>query len=129
MSTILVIDDEPQILNMLQKMLELEGYTVLTAADGKQGLRACEKNPIDLVITDVVMPEVEGLEVIMSLKKSYPTIKIIAISGGARIQPGDYLNMAEIFGAQRTFTKPFERQAMLDAVKELLDQKDDRSEN
>lgn len=121
MPNILVIDDEPQVLNMLQKMLELEGYTVLTAVDGKQGLRICETSAVDLVVTDVVMPEVEGLEVIMTLKRSSPNVKIIAISGGARIQPHDYLDMAGMLGAHRTFTKPFKRQEMLDAIKELLE--------
>ncbi len=121
MPTILVIDDEPQMLKMLERVLSMEGYTVLTAPDGKQGLNICRTNPIDLVITDVIMPEVEGLEVVMTLKRMLPAVKIIAISGGGRNQPTDYLFIAGRLGAHRTFVKPLDRKELLSAVKELLE--------
>ena len=75
----------------------------------------------DLVITDIIMPEMEGLEVIIGLRKEFPDLKIIGMSGGARLQPGDYLNLACALGANRTtLTKPFEREELLEAVRELV---------
>ncbi len=121
MANILVIDDEPQMLKMIERILSLEGYTVLTAQDGKQGLNLCKTNTIDLVITDVIMPEVEGLEVVITLKRILPNVKIIAISGGGRNQPNDYLYVADMLGAHRTFVKPIDRKVLLNSVKELLE--------
>jgi CheY-like chemotaxis protein len=120
MRKILVIDDDDQMRAMMVAMLDRAGFQVLEAADGKQGLRLCEHTAVDLVITDVIMPEMEGLEVIMGLKKKFRDMRIIAISGGARMQPQGYLNLAAKLGADRTFTKPFDRSEFLMAVKELL---------
>jgi CheY-like chemotaxis protein len=120
MVRILVIDDDEQMLLMLRTMLERAGYEVLVALDGIRGMKACRSTPVDLVITDIVMPEMEGLEIIMALKREFPSMKIIAVSGGARNKPGDYLRMAAGLGANRTFTKPFDRREMLTAIKELV---------
>ncbi|MGO8943787.1 MAG: response regulator [Syntrophobacteraceae bacterium] len=120
MPHILVIDDDVQMLFLLREMLDQAGYGVLVAPDGKKGIKVCENTHVDLVITDVVMPEMEGLDVIMDLRRQFPGTKIIAVSGGGKIGPEDYLKMAGKLGANRTFTKPFGCNALLDAVKELV---------
>ena len=107
MARILIIDDEVQILNMLRQMLEGEGYEVIDAPNGKEGIRRYRENPADLIITDILMPEKEGIETIQELKRDFPDIKIIAMSGGGRLDPKQYLSMAKSFGAQYTFTKDF----------------------
>jgi DNA-binding NtrC family response regulator len=121
MATILVIDDEAGILTYLEKMLEREGFKTLTAQNGNGGLKILKDNKVDLIITDIVMPEKEGLATIMDMKKRSPDIKIIAMSGGGSMrQPEGYLQMAKDLGAKYTFKKPFERDAMLSAIHELL---------
>ncbi len=120
MSRILVIDDEPNILMMLKRMLERAGYDVDIAVNGEEGLELFKKFPADLIITDIVMPEKEGLETIRELKKQYPGLKIIAISGGGRIDSREYLESARLFGASKIFQKPFRQKEMISAVKELL---------
>ena len=120
MAKILVIDDEPQVRAMLRQMLEREGFEVMDAPDGKEGIKLYQENPTDLIITDIIMPEKEGLETIRELKKDYPDVKIIAISGGRRIEPGEYLLLAERFGAIKTFAKPVQREELLNAVREFL---------
>jgi YesN/AraC family two-component response regulator len=82
MANILIIDDDQQILNMLSQILKRAGYGVVEALDGKQGLKLYRENPTDLIITDIIMPEKEGLETIMELQRDFPDVKIIAISGG-----------------------------------------------
>jgi CheY-like chemotaxis protein len=120
MQRILVIDDEPQLRAVLKRFLEIEGYEVEVAADGREALRIYAGKPADLVITDLIMPEKEGIETIRELKDSYPGIKIIAMSGGGRLGPETYLTLARKLGAQRTLSKPFELKALGDAVRELL---------
>ncbi len=120
MTCILVIDDDEQIRKMFRSLLEREGYEVKVAPDGKQGILQYRNNPADLVILDIIMPEKEGLETIMDLRRDFPDIKIIAISGGGRIGPEDYLMMAKNLGAMRTFVKPVERYALLKAIGELI---------
>ncbi len=120
MARILIIDDDEQILAMLRQTLEREGYKVVDASDGKEGLRRYRENPTDLIITDLIMPEKEGIETILELRRDFPDVKIIAISGGGRVDPGQYLSIAKSFGAQYTFAKPIERKKLLKAVRELL---------
>lgn len=119
MTDILIIDDEPQIRDMLRLIFEHEGYDVIDAPDGRIALKLQQENPTKLVITDIVMPEKEGLETIRELRKNYPEVKIIAMSGGGFIEPQRYLNLAAKFGAERIFTKPIELEELLMAVKEL----------
>ena len=120
MARILVIDDDIQILEMLRQTLEREGYEVIDARDGKEGIRFYREAPTDLIITDIVMPKKEGVETIMELKRDFPDVKIIAISGGGRIGPENYLQIAKSLGAMHTFTKPIGREKLLAAVRELL---------
>ncbi|MFO7598523.1 MAG: response regulator [Candidatus Desulfacyla sp.] len=121
MARILVIDDEPSVRELLYAMLIDEGYEVVEAADGKAGMRLFRESPVDLVITDLIMPEKEGIETIMDLRRNFPDVKIIAMSGGGIIQAEDYLGMAQGVGAHRVFEKPFGVSDMLKAVRELLD--------
>ncbi|MFQ5709523.1 MAG: response regulator [bacterium] len=102
-------------------MLERLGYEVAAFTNGKQAIRFHKKQPVDLVITDIIMPEKEGIEIIIQLRREFPDVKIIAISGGGRTTPQLYLEMAKTLGADRAFFKPFERKEMLEAIKELVD--------
>jgi DNA-binding response OmpR family regulator len=120
MARILVIDDDPQVQDMLKQFLERAGYEVGVAPDGNAGLILHRAHPADLIITDIVMPGKEGLETIMECRRDFPAVRIIAISGGGKIGPHDYLNTARAMGAQRTFSKPFDLQELLAAVRELL---------
>ena len=120
MKKILVIDDEEQMRDMLQGLLEQRGYEVVVAPNGKVGARLCTEEQIGVVITDLLMPEMDGIETIMALKREFPDVKIIAISGGGRIGPEDYLKMANSLGAQYTLKKPFSTKELLEAVKDLM---------
>ncbi len=120
MSHILIIEDNKQVRSMLRKLLEQEGFTVTEASDGEEGIRRYNENQADLIITDIVMPNKEGLETILELKKQYRDVKIIAISGGGAIHANNYLQLATYFGAIRTFEKPVGRRELLAAVKELI---------
>ena len=123
MARILIIDDESQIRSMLRLMLERGGYEVIEAADGMEGIRQYRDNPADLIITDLIMPNKDGIGMIIELKKEFPKVKIIAMSGGGVNRPEGYLDGAKKLGATRTLTKPIDRDEMLNAVKETL--KDD----
>lgn len=122
MALILVIDDEEGMRALLRGLLEKEGHKVLEAPDGMAGIRLYQENRPDLVITDIFMPEKEGTQTILELRKSNPNVKIIAISGGELAARFDVLGTAKIFGALRVLTKPFRLEDMRQAVKELLAQ-------
>jgi CheY-like chemotaxis protein len=121
MARILVIEDDTMLRSMLQQMLVQNGHDVLVAADGMEATRLYQKHSdIDLIVTDVLMPEKDGLEVIMEIRNRLPQVKIIAISGGGRISHTDYLIAARRLGAHTTLSKPFARQELMDAVNTLL---------
>jgi CheY-like chemotaxis protein len=117
---ILVIDDEEPVRLIVREMLILEGYEVVIAANGKVGLQLFRSDPTDLIITDIFMPEMEGLETIRELHREYPGVKIIAMSGGGESGMLSFLSYAKRFGALRTLRKPFSREELLTNVKELL---------
>jgi DNA-binding response OmpR family regulator len=119
---ILVVDDDDQLREMLRKMLEKAGYEVVEASDGRDALNLQEKSPADLIITDIIMPEKEGIDTIMDFRMHYPQVRIIAMSGGGRIGPTEYLDLAEKLGADKTFAKPFSSKALLATIHELLHQ-------
>lgn len=120
MARILIIDDESQIRSMLRLMLERVGYEIAEAPDGIEGIRQYRENPADLIITDLIMPNKDGIGMIIDLKKEFPNVKIIAMSGGGVNRPEGYLDGAKKLGATRTLTKPIDRDEMLKAVKETL---------
>ena len=121
MKRILVIDDDDQFREMLHFMLEREGYEVHDAPDGEIGLNLQKEKRFDLIITDIIMPNKEGIGTIVDLRTNYPDLKIIAISGGGRIVPNDYLEIAQRLGAHRTLSKPFERKEIVKIVKDVLE--------
>jgi DNA-binding response OmpR family regulator len=124
MARILVIDDEAQLRIMLRKILEIEGYQVADAPDGKVGMALCREESFDLVITDIIMPEKEGIEVIGELLDNFPKTKIIVISGGSRnLNAENLLVSAKKIGAHCVMSKPFEIDDLLNKVKQLLNNK------
>ena len=120
MQRVLVIDDDEQVRALLYEILERAGFEVVEASNGVEGLRLYRNQPTDLVITDLIMPEKEGVETIMELRSQFPNARIIAISGGQRAGGRDYLPIAARLGARRTVAKPFSRQEILEAVRETL---------
>lgn len=120
MARILIIDDDDQVRAMLRRTLEAQGYEVAEAANGSLGIASFKHDPADLIITDIYMPEKEGLETIIELKRDYPDVRIIAISGGSRDMDLDFLPVAQKLGAVRTLAKPIERSKLLETVNELL---------
>ena len=117
---ILAVDDDDQVLALLKAILELEGYQVDAVGDGIQAVQVFDPAVHALVITDIVMPEKEGIETIMELRAVRPDLPVIAISGGGRIGADDYLAWVRRCGVHHTFTKPVPRQDLLDAVAELV---------
>ncbi len=120
MARILVIDDDDAFRPMVKQMLEQAGHEVLEAADGKRGVELYQNETPDLVITDLIMPEQEGIETIIGLIKEDPKAPVIAMSGGGRFTGIDVLGSARKFGAKQTLAKPFKRSELLEVVDEVL---------
>jgi len=119
MRRVLVIDDHAEIREVLRETLEAAGYGVTVAGNGREGLEIQRRQPADLVITDIFMPETEGLETIQELRQQSPRPKIVAMSGGGGLWL-DYLPTAQAFGADRVIGKPFDCEALVAAVRETL---------
>ena len=121
MYTILIIDDEPLILEGLQQALELEGHKTYSATNGKEAVSLISAGlKPDLVITDIIMPEKDGIEVIWSIQEKIPETKIIAISGGGRISATDHLKIAEKLGANSVLTKPFSTEDLVTEIEKVF---------
>ena len=105
--TILVVDDEAKLREMMRTYLRQEGFHVVEARNGREGLEAHACHPIDVVLTDIIMPEKEGLETIMELRRSQSSARIVAMSGGGRINAQDCLMLARRLGAACVLEKPF----------------------
>jgi DNA-binding NtrC family response regulator len=120
MAKVLVIEDDDLLRGLLRSAFTRAGWTVSEARDGSEGLASYARAPVDVVITDILMPEKEGLETIRELSAQSPGIKIIAISGGGRGLNLDVLDIARRFGASVTLEKPFDLEKMLEVAKELL---------
>jgi DNA-binding response OmpR family regulator len=121
MAHILIIDDEEDIHFVLKTFFTHEGHQVDTAGNGKTGLRMVELNRYDLVITDVIMPEMDGLEVITAIKRKYPDTRIIAMTGGtANIDRELLLSTANLMRADKVVAKPLDLIALKAAVNEVL---------
>ena len=119
MKKVLVIDDEPVIVKMLSRLFDRGGFYVSTASNGEAALGLMSKDVFDVVVTDIIMPKKEGIELITTVKRDFPGTKIIAMSGGGRLSAKGYLRSAKILGADKVFMKPFDHNEMLSAVKEL----------
>ena len=119
MAEILLIDDDEGFRGMLHRLLTREGHSVVACGDGRAGVALFRKHPVYLVITDLIMPDQEGIETIIQLRREFPGVKIIAMSGGGRVTPEIYLVSAANLGACRTFIKPFDTAEFLAAIREL----------
>lgn len=122
MIKILVIEDDSSFRNVLVQMLEKAGFEVSQAENGNQAIKYCETLKFDLVLTDIIMPDKEGLETIQELLGISPDMKIIAMSGGGRFGPNSYLPLAAKLGARKTLQKPFMRDELLSAIAEVLEE-------
>ncbi|VGO19810.1 response regulator [Pontiella sulfatireligans] len=120
MARILIIDDDETIRNVFKRFLAGKGHVVEVASNGREGLRLIEAEMPELVITDIMMPETDGLEVVMAVRGKCETVPIIAISGGMHAMPMDFLPMAKKFGARKVLYKPVELDDLLAAVDEVL---------
>lgn len=122
MFKVLLVDDDKLVRDMLQQMLEKENYIVKSAADGNEAIRMFSKINPDLVITDIIMPEREGIELIQIFLREKPSVKILAISGGAlNIDSQSTLKMAKALGAHKVLSKPLLRDEFIKAVSILLE--------
>ncbi|MFQ3592693.1 MAG: response regulator [Gemmataceae bacterium] len=118
---ILLVEDDLQVQTSLRIAMEAAGHEVSSVHDGRQALRQLRQQPADLVITDILMPEVDGLELIRVLRRDFPAIRILAISGGAaRLPSADMLQLARALGADQLLSKPFRQQELLNAICALL---------
>ncbi|MBI9019715.1 MAG: response regulator [Verrucomicrobia bacterium] len=122
MTHILVIDDDISIQLLFGQYLKDKGYSVALASDGKEGLRQMHERKPDLIITDIMMPEMDGLEIIQELRKNNPALPVIAISGGIRNNTINFLPIAKKTGAYRVLEKPIELARLLETVQELTQQ-------
>jgi CheY-like chemotaxis protein len=120
MAAILIIDDDEAVRNVLSQFLGDAGHSVVEARDGKEGLKLFQSIGADILITDMVMPEIEGCAVLMALRTRNPTVKTIAISGGQWQRAGDLLHVAKLLGASKVLSKPISREDLLAAVNDLL---------
>lgn len=122
MYKILVVDDEDDIREAFCKYLSRNGFDAKEAADGNKAWKILQAESIDLVVTDIIMPDKEGVELILETRAKYPKIKIIAMSGGGKnIDAQDALSFVENLGISSTFQKPFNRSDMLEAIQKALD--------
>ena len=120
MTAILVVDDQKELRTVVRRALTEAGYEVAEAEDGAAALAAFRAHPPRLVITDIIMPEKEAIEVIATMKRERPEVKVLAISGGGRARVMDFLAIAEKTGADAALEKPFRKSDLLARVAELL---------
>jgi len=121
MPGILIVEDDKELREMLKMSLTRHKYSVLEAADGKDAIFHFKPSITDIVVTDLIMPEEDGLKVIMKLRELKPQLKIIAISGGGKAGPGSYLKLAKALGADAVFSKPFSINDLISKVESLLE--------
>jgi CheY-like chemotaxis protein len=123
MPGVLIVEDEKELREMLKISLTRRKYTVIEAKNGIEAILHFKPSITDLVVTDLIMPDEDGLKVIMKLRELKPAIKIIAISGGGKAGPGNYLNLAKALGANAVFSKPFSINDLIAKIEELLNLK------
>lgn len=122
MANILVVDDEENVRFVIRETLEQDAHSVVEAGSGREALEVLEQGPTELVITDLVMPDKNGIDLILELKNRYPDLQILAISGGGGLNSKfDYIPIAELIGAKSVMRKPFNLVELRDAVNELLE--------
>jgi CheY-like chemotaxis protein len=117
---ILVVDDDADMRLTLRMALELAGYTVEDAANGREAIERQRREPADVLITDIFMPDADGFEAIDAFRREFPQTRIIVVSGGAQFTKRDYLPDAELIGADATLQKPFEIDTLLAKLRTLF---------
>lgn len=120
MAHILLIEDDPAVRDTFEIILNADGHNVTIALDGRQGLALLRSTQVDLVLTDIIMPNCDGVEVIRALRKQAGAPPIIAISGGARTSAKNYLEVARLLGAQQILSKPVGAMELLRSVANVL---------
>lgn len=120
MAEILIIDDDPQILRVLRSILEREGYAVREAANGKTAMALLEEAPPDLVVSDMYMPEMDGIEFLIRVQDLYPGLGIVAMSGGGFMAKEELLSDAFHLGAIQVLAKPFTWDDVVGVVRRAL---------
>ncbi len=120
MARVLVVDDDVLVRETIACTLERAKHVVLQAGNGQEALDALDRGPLDLVISDILMPEVDGIGLILAMRKRHPPLKVIAMSGGGRTRNMDFLRMAEALGAHKTLAKPFTPEQLAKAVDDAL---------
>lgn len=120
MARILVVDDDELVRSTVRATLKRAGHEVIEAQDGLQASDALARNPVDVVVSDIIMPEVDGIGLLLKLRKQYPALKVIVISGGGRTQNVDFLRMATTLGADLALAKPFTPEELQRAVQDVL---------
>lgn len=118
--SVLVIDDDVGVGTMIRLMLDDEGYRVISVTDARDGLRKLTAERVDLIITDIIMPDMEGIELIVRVRNAHPTVRIVAISGGGRSHNADFLKFAQRLGADAVLAKPFRREDLMEVVRKVL---------
>ena len=121
MAKILVVDDDLGVRRVILRALSALGHDIIEATNGVEALAMYKENPVDLVITDLIMPEKDGIELIRELQEIRAGLKVIAISGGGRHGKLELLDLAEAFGAQRVLSKPIHLDDLIETLEELLD--------
>ena len=121
MPGVLIVEDDKELREMLKMSLLRRHFTVLEAENGKEAITHFKPSLTDLVVTDLIMPEEDGLKVVIKLRELKPSIKIIAISGGGKVGPGSYLNLAKALGADAIYSKPFSINDLTAKIEQLLD--------
>ncbi len=116
MPSVLIVDDERLLQDMMALTLKHAGYEVFTASDGREALQLCGQRPFDVVITDLLMPEKDGIELLLQLRKQQPAPRTIAVSGGGCVGAEVYLRLAESLGVAKTLRKPCSAGQLLAAV-------------
>jgi DNA-binding response OmpR family regulator len=120
MPRILVIDDEQLLRSTVVMILTRAGFTVVEASDGQAGIAMFHKNPPDIVLTDIFMPNRDGIEIIKELKHSSPLTKIIAMTGGGKLRMMEIASAAQVLGADYVLDKPFDSESLLTAINAVL---------
>jgi CheY-like chemotaxis protein len=119
-STILIIDDDAAVSRTLSLILSRAGYEVSAVTSGRKGLQLLTDQKFDLVLTDIIMPELDGIEAIRKIRSDHPGLRIIAMSGGGQIDKADFLHMAEALGADRVLEKPVRSERLLELVGSVM---------
>jgi DNA-binding response OmpR family regulator len=120
MPGVLIVEDDKELREMLKMMLLRKNFTVLEAENGKAAITHFKPLLTDIVVTDLIMPEEDGLKVVIKLRELKPSLKIIAISGGGKVGPGSYLNLAKALGADAIYSKPFSLNDLVAKIEQLL---------